>query len=493
MRKIIKLNVLFLLISLFIGCVHEKENKVTVKNKIAKKNKKDLKDKEAIEKVIKKDIKKKFTSTSLSLKQVVIKSKRIAIVDLNKDGLLDAVVFISFLNEKDNSFKETGMLYYKNEGKEMVLKDTHSSYKYIYPDERISNENVTWNKHIVFTEEMETNSLGIIDESKITEGNVSIEKEKISYGIFVSESNYDLNEHEAYKYVLAENGLIYRDAPNGNAKGKFSYGKQLHIVGTTGIKKIIYEEGKKLKGEWVEVLIDKNLKNTAFVFDGFLGKEHEVNYRILIAKSPVNFQSTYEKGAVLPGTHPVFNEKLQKISSIEIEEMTEVVILKKTKNKRPLKENETYCNWANFVTISFKGEELIVFGSNMLNFSANLKIRLINGEEVYLIQAENYTVKAGDEVELTGCDDYSEVYIKSKNHFSHIHHLPNKEEKDLGKKIFVHDEGMSERFLKINVVNDTINIKMDQSFQEGIGSYTLKVFKQDGWKYIETDIKRTYQ
>ena len=73
---------------------------------------------------------------------------------------------------------------------------------------------------------------------------------------------------EEIKYVTAKTGLIFRDKPKGKRLGSFSYGSKLKILKRTGVFQEIKNEGKLLKGEWIEVNTDGT-----YVFDGFLSEE----------------------------------------------------------------------------------------------------------------------------------------------------------------------------------------------------------------------------
>ena len=73
---------------------------------------------------------------------------------------------------------------------------------------------------------------------------------------------------EEIKYVTAKTGLIFRDKPQGKRLGSFGYGSKLKILKRTGVFQEIKNEGKLLKGEWIEVNTDGT-----YVFDGFLSEE----------------------------------------------------------------------------------------------------------------------------------------------------------------------------------------------------------------------------
>ena len=83
----------------------------------------------------------------------------------------------------------------------------------------------------------------------------------------------EINLKEEIRYVIAKTGLIYRDKPKGKRLGKFGFGSKLRILKRTGIFQEIKNEGKLLKGEWVQV---EKYATKTYVFDGFISdKEPE--------------------------------------------------------------------------------------------------------------------------------------------------------------------------------------------------------------------------
>jgi hypothetical protein len=74
-------------------------------------------------------------------------------------------------------------------------------------------------------------------------------------------------------FINAPSGLIIREAPNKISKriGKLSYGDVVNIINKTGIKIEVEDEGKKINGEWVEI-IHINGNEKGFIFSGYLSK-----------------------------------------------------------------------------------------------------------------------------------------------------------------------------------------------------------------------------
>jgi len=57
----------------------------------------------------------------------------------------------------------------------------------------------------------------------------------------------------------------------------------------------------------------------------------------------------------------------------------------------------------------------------------------------------------------------------------------------------MNSDGVGESIGNFTVVNNTINAHIEQSFQEGTGSYDVKLFYDNGWKYKESNLLRKYQ
>lgn len=444
---------------------------------------------------IKKDIKENLLKVLLTSQDLYLKNQNVSVLDTNNDGLLDGVSFLGIFNAEDNSFIKTIIVYYINDGKKMVYKDAVSSDSFVYPVKAISKGD-TYDAYIE-CEEIIPNDFGVLNENEVQKSSLSVENDELSYGALVSEQNYDTNENyqvteeNLYKYVAAESGLIYRDGPDGKVLGKLPYATEVHITGRTGMKKTIYDDGKEIEGEWVAIIIDEDTMDKAFVFDGFLKNESDLDRRKLIKASPVVFEKHSVKSLILPGSYKIFNKKLKEESTIIIDDIAQVYMVNKTKYKRPLLPNDTYCKWANYVEVIVGREHVILFGDKVLSISSSKEIKQANGEIIHFVLAENQTVEASDEDGLTGCDDYSTAFIKSQNKYDFLYNAPEADSDKSFRKIFIHDEGMSEGVSEIEVEEDSIRFHVSQSFQEGSGSYKLKVFKEnDTWFCVETDRKR---
>lgn len=101
-----------------------------------------------------------------------------------------------------------------------------------------------------------------------------------------------INGQEKY-YVIAENGLIYREEPNINAKkiGTFDLGTELIVLKKTGIEFEVKENGNTINGEWVKVKskIDRDdsywirdsYSHSGYVFSGFIKDSANIDFKQL--------------------------------------------------------------------------------------------------------------------------------------------------------------------------------------------------------------------
>lgn len=91
-------------------------------------------------------------------------------------------------------------------------------------------------------------------------------------------SNYDYSQTEILKtaYVIAKNGLFYRDKPNGMKIDKFPYGKKVEVIEFTNEKFEIQDGGKVVQGQWVGLKDPNDDSKKIYVFDGFLGNVSEM-------------------------------------------------------------------------------------------------------------------------------------------------------------------------------------------------------------------------
>lgn len=298
-------------------------------------------------------------------------------------------------------------------------------------------------------------------------------------------------------YVIAENGLLCRDKPNGEVIHKFSYGEELQIINYTDEKLTIVNDWKEISGNWVEVAIPDTDK-TGYVFDGFLESmtlDLDVE-KIASLMSPSFMPLENQNGLILDGKHNVYDENLDIIRQININSISEVTLLSATKFERPETKEEAqrdfwqdYCTWANYIKITYNNEQLIVFGSNILQISNEGSYDL-NDSEIIVVFGNSFIKQTSTLTEeLSGCMYGTNLLINSDGNYSFLYNYKSVEKESL---FFNNNEGSSEEILNTHIKNDTIYSTIDQSFQEGVGAYKLKVFKNDGWKFIEYDRTRDY-
>ncbi len=324
------------------------------------------------------------------------------------------------------------------------------------------------------------------EPEEIDTGSIIETLQKKAEGYTITEANYS-------KYVTAENGLLYRDSPNGKKQRKFSYGTKLEVVGVTDIELAITDKGEEIIGKWVAVKKGEYSDTVVFVFDGFLGEKQDVDRQSLITKLPVVFEKISQRGLILSGTHTIYDKKLKKVSQLTVDKIGELYITKKTIHRRPKQKGQDYCKWTNYVEVIYGREKFILSGEKILSVLESKKVTL-NTKEVGLLIAKNYAVKAEDDNGFTFCNnDYRDVLIKEHKEYSFLKHQPNSGEKNKGEKVFMNDEVLFEKISNIEAKKDTIIVNMNQKFKEGKGTYKLKLFKDSDWKYVETVVKREYQ
>ncbi|QCE43051.1 SH3 domain-containing protein [Psychroserpens sp. NJDZ02] len=293
---------------------------------------------------------------------------------------------------------------------------------------------------------------------------------------------------KTFLYVTAENGLLIRESPEGEIVGKFIYGEKVEILEVTNTEKTIIDNDKEIKGKWVKVKFNND---DTYVFDGFLGEPYDLtNLPKKIIGFPVEFIESRGKAVLKPKNYKVFNEKLVKINNLNIEAKTEVEVLRQTKFKREEKTNQDYCDWSNYVEIVYNNHNYILFGENVLLITREENIKL-QEKTIIITFVKNYIQESTDEDGLTFCDghgDFTNIMIKENNVFFVI-----KDKNSNATFGVMNSDGVGESIGNFTVVNNTINAHIEQSFQEGTGSYDVKLFYDNGWKYKESNLLRKYQ
>lgn len=273
MTKQLKISLLFLSFCLVTGCL----DKVDKKEAVVEQEEKTIflkDDKYFLKKEIEKEIDKNFGKSFEASTSVKVKNKAVSIVDLDQDGLFDAVVFLNLFNKKGDVFYNTSIIYYKNTGEAFLKKDTLVRNEYMYPSEQ---ENYSGSRS-AYTREIKPIEGHVDISKKGIKGSFALDEDgELYYGVITSQYSYDISlgfeviDVSYYMYVTAESGLLYRDEPDGEVVGKFPYGTVVHVIGETALQKTIYEDdGGQVTGQWVLVEIGDNSEKSAYVFDGFL-------------------------------------------------------------------------------------------------------------------------------------------------------------------------------------------------------------------------------
>lgn len=299
-------------------------------------------------------------------------------------------------------------------------------------------------------------------------------------------------------FVIAQGGLLCRDAPGGEVIHKFSYGEKIDVLNGTDEELTIIDEGEEISGHWVEIYIpDSDLQG--YVFDGFLAPStFDLSAEKIATLTPAVFlEVADQEGVLLAGTHNVYNTELNVIGEIEVNEISDIEIIDATRFERPERKEvpidnywEEHCEWANFVTIIYNGEEIIVFGENVLQLTSVEEL-VYRDQKIELIHAASFLTKTGTLIhELSGCAAGYDFLIKSNNKYSFVIDEFSQEAYSL---FFGENEYGSSSIYDETVKNDTIYAKVSQHFQEGVGAYKLKIFEDDGWYFIDYDITRDYE
>ena len=59
--------------------------------------------------------------------------------------------------------------------------------------------------------------------------------------------------------------------------------------------------------------------------------------------------------------------------------------------------------------------------------------------------------------------------------------------------VLTHNSGIGEEIKNIKITGDTLILKIDAIYQEGTGSYKVKIFHSTKWTFIESNRMRKYE
>lgn len=108
--------------------------------------------------------------------------------------------------------------------------------------------------------------------------------------------------------------------------------------------------------------------------------------------------------------------------------------------------------------------------------------------------ASDFTMKAVNEEGLTGCDAFSYIVIQENDENFTLIYPPDPENYPYPCAVLQQTDGISEGIENVSTMDNTLYVSILISYQEGSGSYTLKVYRAGSfWKSEETDRIRTYE
>ncbi len=208
------------------------------------------------------------------------------------------------------------------------------------------------------------------------------------------------------------------------------------------------------------------------------------------------FEKYSKEGIVLNGQLQVFDEKLNKIDKLEVNEISKIEILEKTTSIYNIDHSRDYCLKSNFVKIKYKEKNYILFGRDVykIDESDQFDFKDNSNEKFSIFSVANFEMGASDEDGLTDCDDYSLLVVlnQNTNKYSTIKN-PEIQEYYPSQKFatLAHDDGSLENIYNVKVAYDSLIVGIKISYQEGYGSYFLKTsFKDNFSKSYITDRKR---
>lgn len=204
----------------------------------------------------------------------------------------------------------------------------------------------------------------------------------------------------------------------------------------------------------------------------------------------VEFIPFNKKGLILPGKFKIYNEKMIVKGEFSVDKIKEVLIAEISFNKHPQTEGEQYCDWSNFLKIIYQNDTLVVFGNNVLEVISEENDLKAGKAMISVLEASNFTMECADQEGLTGCDDFSYLIVRSGNNEYAMIYTGTPDDKNSPEiAILTHDDGMSESVENTACSGDTVKLFIKVGYQDGEGSYTLNIFKQNKWIYLESDRK----
>lgn len=216
----------------------------------------------------------------------------------------------------------------------------------------------------------------------------------------------------------------------------------------------------------------------------------------------INFQEYKNVGFIIGNKLLIYNTSFELIDSINLpNSITEVQIIAKTdKMKSVSGDIDDICSLTYFLKIIYNGSEYIIdgFSINVIEEDEPIINIETNQDTIELISIIKIAIGSFDPVyELTGCDDYSPILVKDKDHYHLIDNVRDDYYVDKNKINYFylrHDEGIHEEIIDTSLNNDTIIATIRKNYQDGWSKYNLNIVKNNDkyTSYINNETEISY-
>ena len=221
--------------------------------------------------------------------------------------------------------------------------------------------------------------------------------------------------------------------------------------------------------------------------------------QFLNSRVGVSYEKYKKEAFILPRKSlNIFAEDLTTIiKTIQIDIIQPFTLSQKTKTRIPEMEGTELCDWSNFVKGYFKdGKENIVSGKWVYEaFPEQQIVNTFNGDSLMLYVISNFETGPVGEDELTGCGGYNIMIIKNlaTDKLSFIKVTKEQRQFPSQYALLEASDGAGESITTIQTVADTVIVSIAVRYQEGSGTYKLKIVRDDdGYMAFKTDIKEVY-
>lgn len=179
---------------------------------------------------------------------------------------------------------------------------------------------------------------------------------------------------------------------------------------------------------------------------------------------------------IFPGQYKTYDKNGNVIGNVTFDNITPVILKSRSGKRMHLKNSKDDCAWAYYVTFSYQGKDVTMFGSDVFATTKTLPF-IYHKQPMKLLTVKNFSQGASNEDGLTGCEEFQYLFIEQNGTYTPVQTPTNTGDRDVKRRLamLLQDDQADEEIQKISVIKDKLKITIKATYQESDEIYDLDV------------------